>query len=168
MTLSKIYKAITFTTIISLNLATASSSVKAATLTSTSQSGVIQLNLNNNITINDLSADVLSIRGNNPGIIITADNGVLTPTGVLTVENNNLTDGSSISPAGGSGGSISPAGGSGGSISLAGGEIRLTVHTPLTLKKSIPEPTSLKSFAILGLGCLLLRFKKIPKKNKAN
>lgn len=35
MTLSKIYKAIIFTTIISLNLATVSSSVKAATLTLT-------------------------------------------------------------------------------------------------------------------------------------
>jgi hypothetical protein len=64
MTLSKIYKAITFTTIISLNLATASSSVKAATLTPITQSRVIQLN--NDITIDGLGADFLSLSSNNP------------------------------------------------------------------------------------------------------
>jgi hypothetical protein len=159
MTLSKIYKAITFTTIISLNLATASSSVKAATLTLTSQSGVIQLN--NDITINDLGADVLSLSSNNPGVLI-INNGSNVIPGVLTVNNSNLT-----------GGSVSPAGDSGGNISISlvslsviptGGNISITTGN-LTVK-STPEPTSLKSFAILGLGCLLLKFKKITEKKR--
>jgi hypothetical protein len=68
MILSKLCKAITFTTIISLSLATASSSVKAATLTLASQSGEIQIN--NDITISDLGADVLSLSSNNPGVLI--------------------------------------------------------------------------------------------------
>jgi hypothetical protein len=37
-----------------------------------------------------------------------------------------------------------------------------------TSAQAIPEPTSLTSFAILGLGGLLLRLKKIAQKNEAN
>jgi hypothetical protein len=144
MTISKIYKAITFTTIISLNLATASSSVKAATLTPITQSRVIQLN--NDITIDGLGADFLSLSSNNPGVLIINYDSNVTP-GVLTVNNMNLTGGS-ISPAGDS---ISPAG--------SGGNIRITTGN-LTVVRSTPESTSLRSFAILGLGGLLLRLKK--------
>jgi hypothetical protein len=167
MILSKLCKAITFTTIISLSLATASSSVKAATLTLASQSGEIQIN--NDITISDLGADVLSLSSNNPGVIIINYNSNVTP-GVLTVDNSNLSGGS-ISPAGDSI-TIRPVG-SGGNISISlvslsviptGGNISITTGN-LTVK-STPEPTSLKSFAILGLGCLLLRFKKITEKKR--
>jgi hypothetical protein len=167
MILSKLCKAITFTTIISLSLATASSSVKAATLTLASQSGEIQIN--NDITISDLGADVLSLSSNNPNVIIINYNSNVTP-GVLTVDNSNLSGGS-ISPAGDSI-TIRPVG-SGGNISISlvslsviptGGNISITTGN-LTVK-STPEPTSLKSFAILGLGCLLLRFKKITEKKR--
>jgi len=161
MTINKIYKTITFTIITSLNLATASSSVKAATLTLTSQSGEIQIN--SDLIINELGSDVLSVSGNNPG--------------VLTVNNSNLTAGSiiptdssgNIIPTGStiptdSSGSISPAGGSISisTVSISTGILKVTT----TSAQAIPEPTSLTSFAILGLGGLLLRLKKNNQKKR--
>ncbi len=164
MTINKIYKAITLTTIISLNLATASSSVKAATLTLTSQSEEIQIN--NDLTIEELDSDVLSVSNNNPGVLIINISN-------LTSRSINLNpSGSSISlnPSGGnislnpSGGSISlnPSGGTtGGTISITTEVLKIRT----TSAQAIPEPTSLTSFAILGLGGLLLRLKKNnPKK----
>ncbi len=201
MTISKIYKAITFTTIISLNLVTASSSVKAATLTLTSKSGEIKIN--SNLTIEELDSDILSVSGNNPGVLtvdnsdftggsiiqtgsgsisLTDSSGRITLVGGSIIQTGSgsisLTDSSgritpvggsiSISPAGGSI-SISPAGGSisispaGGSISISTGVLKLTT----TSAQAIPEPTSLTSFAILGLGGLLLRLKKINRNKRA-
>jgi hypothetical protein len=193
MTISKIYKAITFTTIISLNLATASSSVKAATLTLTSQSGEIKIN--SNLTIEELDSDILSVSGNNPGVLtvdnsdftggsiiqtgsgsisLTDSSGRITLVGGSIIQTGSgsisLTDSSGrITPVGGSSDSISPAGGSisispaGGSISISTGVLKLTT----TSAQAIPEPTSLTSFAILGLGGLLLRLKKINRNKRA-
>ena len=155
MTINKIYKAITLTTIISLNLATASSSVKAATLTLTSQSEEIQIN--NDLTIEELDSDVLSVSNNNPGVLIINISN-------LTSRSINLNpSGSSISlnPSGGNI-SLNPSGGTtGGTISITTEVLKIRT----TSAQAIPEPTSLTSFAILGLGGLLLRLKKNnPKK----
>jgi len=190
MTISKIYKAITFTAIISLNLATASSSVKAATLTLTSKSGEIKIN--SNLTIEELDSDILSVSGNNPGvltvdnsdftggsIILTTSSNLITPGRITPVGGSisltgsgtiSLTDSSGrLTPVGGSSDSISPSGGnvsispSGGNVSISTGVLKLTT----TSAQAIPEPTSLTSFAILGLGGLLLRLKKINRNKRA-
>ena len=182
MAINKIYKTITFTAIISLNLATASSSVKAATLTLTSQSGEIKIN--SNLTIEELDSNILSVSGNNPGVL-TVDNSDFTGGSIiLTTSSNLITPGritpvggsisltgssGSLTPVSGSSDSISPSGGnvsispSGGNVNISTGVLKLTT----TSAQAIPEPTSLTSFAILGLGGLLLRLKKINRNKRA-
>jgi hypothetical protein len=198
MAINKIYKTITFTAIISLNLATASSSVKAATLTLTSQSGEIKIN--SNLTIEELDSNILSVSGNNPGvltvdnsdftggsIILTTSSNLITPGRItpvggsisLTGSSGSLTpvggsisltgSSGSLTPVSGSSDSISPSGGnvsispSGGNVNISTGVLKLTT----TSAQAIPEPTSLTSFAILGLGGLLLRLKKINRNKRA-
>ena len=105
---------------------------------------------------------------------LTASSGRITPVGGSIIQTGSgsisLTDSSGrITPVGGSSDSISPAGGSisispaGGSINISTGVLKLTT----TSAQAIPEPTSLTSFAILGLGGLLLRLKKINRNKRA-
>jgi len=210
MTMNKTYKAITFTAIISLTLATASSSVKAATfiVTNTFDGGSISLqeSILEDITITDITFD--------PNQIETVGSGIGN-VGILTINSSNLTrnivtrdqgQGGSISIAGeaivtnstfnnnlvlGStaGGNITISSGSlsinSGGISNAGEAIvtnstfnnnlvppstaggSITISTSSIIRvTTIPEPASPISFAILGLGGLLLRFNKFREKKR--
>jgi hypothetical protein len=132
MTTNKIYKAITLTTIISLNLATASSSVKAATLTLTSQSEEIQIN--NDFTIEELDSDVLSVSNNNPGILIINSSKLTSRSINLNPSSGNI----SLNPSSGNI-SLNP---SGGTISITTEVLKIRTSSA----QAIPEPTSLTSF----------------------
>jgi hypothetical protein len=213
--MNKIYKAITFTAIISLPLATASSSVKAATfiVNNTFDRGSISLqeSILEDITITDITfypnqietvgsgignVGILTINSSNlTHNIVTRDQGQggsisIAEEAIVTNStfNNNLVLGST---AGGnitiSSGSLSINSGSlsinSGGISNAGEAIvtnstfnnnlvppstaggSITISTSSIIRvTTIPEPASPISFAILGLGGLLLRFNKFREK----
>ncbi len=184
MTMSKTYKGITFTAIISLTLFATSSSVKAATFTTVDMgdAGILTIN-SSNLTHNIVTRS----QGQGAGILNTEEPIVINN----NTFNNNLvprpTAGGTITISSISGIVLTPTSPSvrieGGSIlnpgeaivinnntfnnnsvphPTAGGTITISSGTITATK--IPEPASPISFAILGMGSFLLRLNKIRQK----
>jgi len=186
MTMSKTYKGITFTAIISLTLFATSSSVKAATFTTVDMgdAGVLTIN-SSNLTHNIVTRS----QGQGAGIL-NAEEPIVINNNTF---NNNLvpppTAGGTITISSISGLVLTP---TSPSVSIEGGSIlnpgeaivinnntfnnnsvphptaggTITISSGTITATKIPEPASPISFAILGMGSFLLRLNKIRQKKR--